>query len=750
MPWTPAGCQIAGMSMLIARVAALVALLTSPLAAASAQVAVSGQRPPQDPSPGDGWNSPDALDLMQRAAARRASVRAAAGAGANQDGVRYTIRAEGQIHYTLEFAGEARVVRADQVAVDVDWRPPDFSRQTIVGRRSEGRLPQTITYHIDHLALLLDNYRGTIRLGQGDEVPGAPHPAHAGFLGLYDYRVADSLSVRTAAGEQRLAEIEVRPKQPGLPGVVGSLFVDRDSGDLARIRLSFTETAYRDPSLERISIDLRGAVWAGGHWLPESQQVEIIRGHAWLGFPVKTRIHVNFRVLSAEVGSVDRAGPALAGHTIVSAVPSRLELHADWTRPLHLTMDAIQPLTEAELNWYRSDALRLLRGRHLTGLNRFRPWLPAVSSGIRARRGEGFFLGAGVEWRPTDAARLTALPGFAAGLDRPEAALDFGRLVGVWEVSLSAAVNRTQDLGRPVRLGGGPALFGESPTAGLLKSLSLLVGGDDFEDPYYTSGATLTASRPVGPAGTQAVVTISGSVAGHRPARLVWGEGWPGGGMSRAVRKADRGTQADLAAGVRWDLGSYAGASWDLSATVGGRYWIPTSSIDSADQGTAPDPPKVLAAGEVGLRGVREPIRGRPGWTLSASVGATGVAAPQHLYLLGGRGTLPGYNFRDWGGDRFALIAAEVSQDIAWPWVRLHAGVASGTAAQSGAGARAAAGRFGVDESGGPRASGWVGLGLFYDLARIEAARPFEGLEGGHLEVWRLMVSVAPFVRGIL
>ena len=110
-------------------------------------------------------------------------------------------------------------------------------------------------------------------------------------------------------------------------------------------------------------------------------------------------------------------------------------------------------------------------------------------------------------------------------------------------------------------------------------------------------------------------------------------------------------------------------------------------------------------------------------WSSRWTVGAAGGSLPaQRLFLIGGRGTLPGFAFRRWGGDRVALWRGEVSRSVAWPWLTLRAIAAAGWTESVVTGA-AAADRFGVGDSEIARGSVGGGIGLFYDLLRLEIAR---------------------------
>jgi len=151
----------------------------------------------------------------------------------------------------------------------------------------------------------------------------------------------------------------------------------------------------------------------------------------------------------------------------------------------------------------------------------------------------------------------------------------------------------------------------------------------------------------------------------------------------------------------------------------------------------------------VALEAVGEGFESAWRWSSRLLLGASGGDLPvQRLFLIGGRATLPGYEFRTWGGDRVALWRGEISRDVASPWVRARVLGAAGWTELTGAGA-AAAGRFGVIETPAVRASAGVGLGLFYDLLRVDLLRGLSrgGSDGGD---WSLLVSLDALLWGIL
>ena len=75
------------------------------------------------------------------------------------------------------------------------------------------------------------------------------HPAAAGAPGFYDYRLSDSSAIRLPGQAEpvRVFEVQVRPRDPARPALIGSIFVDRRRGDIVRMAFTFTAASYVCP-----------------------------------------------------------------------------------------------------------------------------------------------------------------------------------------------------------------------------------------------------------------------------------------------------------------------------------------------------------------------------------------------------------------------------------------------------------------------------------------------------------------------
>lgn len=670
---------------------------------------LDGQVPESD------WNSPRAVEIAARA------IEAREHAFADSSLLRFRARAQGHIYFLGDFRGEREVARADQVALDVRWQAPDRSIQTIVGRRHEHRLPTNVRYHIDHLSLVLDNFRDRIMLGEGEEVRGVLHPAAPGAPGEYEYRLADSLEIRIRDRTARVYRLDVRPEDHARAGVVGSMFVDRGTGAIARLRITFTAAAYRDPELESIALDLRSAMWDGRYWLPAEQDVEIRRSVSWLDFPLASIIRTRLVVQDYELNGDDawRLGP---GQRVATLGEPELEAFRGWTAPLYGGPLEGDDRSDAQLDRALRDARSLARPGATGGGERLRFSLPDASSAIRLRRAEGVLVGGGGRYRIDDRGSVSVWGGYAAGGEQVQASASLDRELGPLEARLEGFVRGSRDVGWFV------------PASGVERSVGLALEGDDWIDPYHEDGARLSVARGLGAARLEAGV----SVRRQRSAHLVVEALFMAEGPLRPVRPIDSGELVALDASADVPLGEALGARWSLAFEGEGA----TAAIGSFGftRGVA-----VLEARRDGL--------GAPwSWSMTLTLGASGGEVPaQRLFLLGGRGTLPGYPFRAWGGDRVALWRGDVARVVAWPWVTVRLTGAAGRADVGGPG-REAAERFGVVPTGEIRPAAGLGVGLIYDLLRVDLFRGLPRARPGDPSVgdWALLITLNPLLLDIL
>jgi hypothetical protein len=658
-----------------------------------------------------GWNEPRAMELVGRAReARRTLV---------TDGGLESYRAltEGHIYFFIDPEdGERALIRLDQVAVELRWQAPDIVQQHLLGERSETRLPvREFRYYLDRLTLVQYGFGDEIQVGSGMDVAGVPHP----FAPLpegdparapYDFRVADSLAIRLPGEPEpiRMYELEVRPRNPGAPGILGRVLLDLRTGNIVRMQFTFTPASYVDRRTDRIEVELDYGLWEGRYWLPNLQRIEVRRELPELDIGVGTVIRAVLRTRDYELNvSFPDVLPFLPP---VTQAP--VAARQSYTFPEGL-FDALErdglgdTALDVDPREVRARAAELLRNQPPSGLSPFRLHLPRISSGLRFNRGEGLYLGAGGSLTPRGDLRLRAHGGFAFGAGVPTAEV---RLEGggdptlTW--SLRAALRDRADLGLAP---------GSDP---ILSSLSALVRGEDYLDPFHRSSArgTVQWTRAAGhwmrfEWGMESHTSLERTVekapldAGRafRPVRPV-AEGvfgrmgvtlgepvaWPGNG------------RGDLSGGA-FLVGGRAGNGVALSGATEAR-WGPVS----------------------GARDLSLSLRGE-GWV--------GEPLPQAHRLLGGRSTLPGFPYRSFGGTRVVAGSLEGATDLKGALLRLRGGLHGGWAG----GLDTEVGQaWEVRETGGVRLGVTLGLGVGWDILRLEGAR---GLNGGE---WQLLLSVDP------
>jgi hypothetical protein len=654
-----------------------------------------------------GWDDARVLQLVRRAQARRAETSADTALAS------YQADARGYVYFYLDRrdTGDRTLVKTDQVALDVYWKAPAFSKQRIVGLRDEKKLPTNINYHLDHLSVVQDNFGERIRLGDGDEVRDVLHPAARGSEAFYRFRVADSLSIRLpgAAEPVRVYEVRVRPRDMDQPAFLGSVFVDQRRGDLVRMDFTFTPSSYVDRYLDYINISLDNGLWKERFWLPNQQQVEIRRQLPELDFPAGGVIRATMRVSNYRFNQ-PIADDFFRGPKVVAVPQTQREAFA-FEQGLYeeLREQGIGP--DTELAEVRRQAMELARARMLSGLPASRLDVGTASETLRYGRAEGAVVGAGLAFRPSEGLAARVRGGYAFGAEHALAEAGASWSMGAAALDATAYYNLPRDVG-------------VAPAAsGVVNTLSALLAGEDYTDPYYVRGGELRLRAPLAPGWT---LSAAGRAEVHRSAALTSDFSLLGDGFRR-VAGIDRGTLLGATLGARRTIPSDVAAGWGAGVA------LDAGRLDGEDADRGFLRPRVDAQW---LR------RWTPRDALLELDGAAGTAwgdlPRQGLFLLGGRGTVPGFRFRSFGGDRFALARATASAELAAPWLRGRLLGAAGWTDAGDAGERSLA-AWPSRTTDGVRASIGAGLGIFYDIVRVDLARGL-GRDGR----WEVIVETRP------
>lgn len=625
------------------------ALLAAAMAAASPATAPQPATA-QDTTFAAGWNDPRVMELVARARERRQEPLA--------DTLLRSYRADatGHIYFFLdrEDAGEPVLLRADQVALELYWAQPGRTKQIIRGMRSEEQFPiRNFAYYLDRYTVIQNGFGDEIRVGEGRDVADVPHPLAPGADALYDYRLADSLTIRIPgrADPLRVYEVQVRPDDFGLPAIVGSLFLERTRGDLVRLAFTFTPSAYLDPRNERVEVVLEHALWEDRYWLPREQRLLVRREIPEIDLDVGTVIRAVLRVDDLTL-NVDLPRGFFRGLPVVAAAgPEGLAAY-EFEEGLYAGLDdigvgpgaAAGTLDEVDVERI---AGRILRERFLRGIPRLRFYAPNASAIARYGRQEGLFTGAGVAYGVGEH-QLTAYGGWAWSARRPTfeiAARPFAAASGGWFGE--GHYQRAVDLG--ARPGAG----------GVVSSAAAAVLGDDFRDLYHETGFALGRLLPI--PGGAVEVALTGQIHTSAPRVLV--EPHLVDAAFRPTFAIDEGRQLAVSARAR-----FTAPRNDV------RLSLETGWFDAID-GNEPD-----GADHDGWFAVvrQEWTRAWRGHRLRWGVDARQTAlvtldAPlQHGVLVGGRNTLAGHDFRGWHAPQALLADAEVWFDLVPRWLRLR------------------------------------------------------------------------------
>lgn len=680
----------------------------------------------------EGWDSPHVLELIRQARERRAEPYRDSAL------VNYRADAGGYVYFYLdrEDTDERTLVKVDQVALEVYWAYPGSTKQRIVGLRDESVLPNRMRYHLDHLTVVQNEFGDRIQLGDGDEVQSVVHPIARDADGVYDFRLADSLTLRLGgiAEPLRVYEIDVRPVDRNAPGIVGSVFLDASTSDIVRMDFTFTRASYVDRRLDYIRISLENGLWQGRFWLPFEQRAELRRQVPELDFPAGAIIRAHMRVRDYEF-NLDLPPTLFRGATVSAVPPAQREAYPfEEELFAELAEEGIEP--DPDLEALRREAAELVGRRFLDGLPRLRLDLQGASGVLRFDRTERLHVGAGLSYRATEGAVLRAGAGYSTGTGEPSARLGARFRLGGPVVEAEGWWNQPRDLGYP-------SIAGLMNTLSSLAAESGLGAGHDFHDTYFVRGGRVAVAMPA-PALASWKLGGAVSLREELDARvLVDGyEADASDELNRPLARVDAGTAFDAEVSLVRVPPSHLARSWDaeLRASVG-RF-----DADTAPGGVDPvvgvDAPGVHGSLTLDWRGDAQSIE--RSWRVGGRVrlGALWGDPPvQRHFLLGGRGTVPGYPYRSSVGDRSALVELTVERALVRPWLTGRLSAAAGWTGLAGnrvltfwPGTRT--GRIGPSLG--------AGLGLVHDILWLDLHR---GLDGGE---WELLLSVDAGLRDIL
>jgi hypothetical protein len=662
--------------------------------------------------PAQQWNDARALALVRDATTLRARQLTDSGL------VDYRANAHGYLTFLAQlgegFREPPKVVKADELALQIFWRAPNLSKQLIVGRRDTTLLPTDIEYHRDHLGIVQNNFPAIIRLGEGDEVSDVPHPLSTTGTREYDFALTDSLRIAIPGRVISVYEVKVRPRNDRLPRVIGALYLDRDNAQVVRMALSFTRAAFLDKQLEDLFIVLENGLVGTRFWLPRRQEIEIRRTATWLDYPVRGIIRGRWEIENY----VLNAGIPLAlfaGAEIVMA-PAEEQQRFRWpsTGILDSLPSEVRAVTAEEIRRVQAEVRTLVREQALNRVRGSALAARGISDFVRFNRAEGLAAGFGLAARLGGGVSVSGQGRY--GFDDREGK---GRLELRWQDAR----------GRAVRVHGAREYrdVGDVPERStLVNSLAAQEVGSDYTDPVDAEAVGLAITVPfrgiswtlLGARERHAAVRVRASPASGRFEEVL-----PAGTLDgvRVRLTADRAT-------ALW----FGGLELRARAEVGAIERVGRASVDldvERDIGSAR-----LFARTIG------------------GVAHSAEAIPvQELVYFGGPISAPGYEYHSLAGEAALSQRIELRFPVPFPAIPLGrfgvtprgatlAPFATLVALSSPGAVIAGSGAVGSSRlhwrSDGIYPSVGAGLLFFFDLLRVDVAR---GLRDGR---WSFYIDV--------
>lgn len=656
----------------------------------------------------------------------------------------YTAHVESELSLLLrDSLGRERATQIEQVATSMSWTPGGTYAMHVVGYRQQslGSLFSTLSFVRGWIEPSL--YGERLRLGvvMGDSAVRqrdstrtdtivVVHPFASDREQFYRFAGGDTITIlRTGDRAITVVRLRVTPHLTGstrLSAFDGEIDLDAERHQIVRMRGTFVvlgRSRARRPVLARMP-GLIGVAYAefvntevnGKYWLPAFQRTELQSTFALLGAS-----RAVIRVMSTFSDyTIDDTSGAIAV-TDVNRVARRLswapsdsiDRYRDWDASLGDVTASVHADDFSEFapdRWRSSGPPRL-------------DWGPtALGNVLRFDRVEGVFTGAEAKLQLRSLAPGVTL-GAHGGWAWTERTVRGGAFANVrrdeWTFGLRAArqLATTNDFIRP----------SEPQSGGLL---ALFGSVDDF-DYVDRRLAMASVTRVLGSVET-AIATAQIGVVDDRNAHARLTRGLFGSGPFRANRAVAEG--------------GYALASVDVEL-------YPGMSGDFVQPGMGARVHYEAARGRLDWQRAEVSAAGRRYWgplmvSLEGAVGAAFGSSipPQALFELGGGGTLPGYEYKEFVGARAALFRILVGYTLpVWRApIRVTRsvmipGLAPGLAigAQGGWTELGAEG-FGV-ATDGVRATLGVGLTFFSGIVHVGVARPVD-----HHAPWKLAVGFGP------
>nr|MDQ2665768.1 hypothetical protein [Gemmatimonadota bacterium] len=553
--------------------------------------------------------------------------------------------------------GRERAAQIEQLASVVEWRRSGHYEMHVVGYRVQtlGSPLSTVSFvrgwtepslygerlRIGAQFIADSAQRPTSDPSRRDSIL-AVHPFAKDREQFYHYSGGDTITV-LHAGSRAITIVRLRV-QPHLADTTrlaafdGEIDVDAERGQIVRMRGQFVVLGGRPSGRRGLLARVPGLVGAayvefvntevnGRYWLPAFQRSEFQSSFVLLGRSrAVMRIVSNFSGYAVvDTGSVanDTTVAVHATHRTTWAPQDTVSSFGDWRATIG---DATASVTANDFDDFAPDAWKT------TGAPRV-DFVPASTDNlVRFDRVQGLYTGLEANLQLRSAApglTVGALAGYAWTEHTVRGGVHAQLQRGDWAFGGRAerTLPSTNDFMRPF----------DPQSAGL----SGIIGSVDDFDYVDRRLAAATVTHVIGSI-EHALVTAQIGVGEDRPEVARLSRGWIGGGSFRPNR------------GIA--TGSYGIATLDAE-------YHPGLSGDFVQPGVGAQLHAEAGRGELRWQRVELSISGRENFNaLSLSAEAQGGAVtgaaipPQQLFELGGSGTLPGYDYKQFAGDRAALL----------------------------------------------------------------------------------------------
>ena len=693
-------------------------LLVAP-SATTAQPAKAKGRP---------WSDAAADSMVARAIARRGQQLA------DSTLLSYTADAHGFLAFLAQI-GEGviippKVVQSEELALTVSWWQPGRSAQQLVGRRDTTLLPADVGYYRDRYGVVLDNLPDRIRLGDGQDVRDVPHPLASNARAIYEYERGNPLRITFPGREILVDEVKFRPRDATQPAAIGSVYLDRETGAVVKLSMTFTRAAMLDKRIETLFVTLENGLIRERYWLPRRQEVEVSRGSTWFDIPIRGIVRGHWEVAHYTVN--ERIAPETQALPRWSSLPKEaLRAHTFEGRVVDVLPFNVQVASSEDVVHAREQAELAVRAAMLSRPTRATVTGRGISDLARFSRAEGFALGLGAsgQFGTGFIASARARYGFSDG--QLKGFVGLGRAPAFGRVPLvQLFIEREyRDLAAAER-------------GGVTNSLASQLFGSDYTTQVdVRSAGVLLRRHPRDPFTLRlayqkdeplrvATTPVSGTFEPVLPAWRVSG-----------VRAELRGTGGWIPGGTHTTRGV-----WSLSAAAG--------ALRGINSSVAPDNlvlhVRPLVARATATLRVERTIGGDRSvmWQSDGGLAGGRDLPPQWLVFAGGPWSAPGYEFSQFATRAYVSQRFELRQPVPAPGIPLGKFGRSPSHITLAPFVQAIAVTNGRDGVRTPTAGIYPSVGLgtlfFFDLLRVDVAR---GLRNGQ---WRFAFDIDRGFWGIL